>query len=139
MRILHTEASCGWGGQEIRILSEAQGLRQRGHEVMLVCPPEARIFHEAARFSVPVQALPIGRKNLRGLLAMRAFLARQPFDVINTHSSTDAWLVALANIWASKKIPVVRTRHISAPVSGNLTTRWLYAQATQYLATTGEA
>ena len=26
MRILHTEASQGWGGQEIRILREAEGI-----------------------------------------------------------------------------------------------------------------
>ena len=33
MRILHTENSCGWGGQEIRILSEATGMMARGHLV----------------------------------------------------------------------------------------------------------
>ncbi len=38
MRILHTEASQGWGGQEIRILSEASGLIARGHDVHLACP-----------------------------------------------------------------------------------------------------
>ncbi|MDA0190295.1 MAG: hypothetical protein OSW77_08200, partial [Proteobacteria bacterium] len=44
MKIVHTEASCGWGGQEIRILEEARGLAARGHDVQLLCPPEARIF-----------------------------------------------------------------------------------------------
>ena len=33
MRILHTESSLGWGGQEIRILTEARGLQDRGHRV----------------------------------------------------------------------------------------------------------
>ena len=31
LRILHTEASLGWGGQEIRILTEAAGMRSRGN------------------------------------------------------------------------------------------------------------
>ena len=31
MRIVHTEASCGWGGQEIRILEESLGMMERGH------------------------------------------------------------------------------------------------------------
>ena len=92
MRSLHTEASCGWGGQEIRILSEAQGLIERGHDVRLVCPSEARIFEEASRFAVPVEALAIGRKRLPGVLALRAYLKRHEFDVINTHSSTDCLL-----------------------------------------------
>jgi len=139
MRILHTEASCGWGGQEIRILSEAQGLIERGHDVRLVCPPEARIFQEASRFGVPVEALPVGRKRLAGVLALRAYLKQHVFDVINTHSSTDTWLVALACRLISKPPPIVRTRHISAPLADNAATRWLYASATSHIATTGEA
>jgi glycosyltransferase involved in cell wall biosynthesis len=139
MRILHTEASCGWGGQEIRILSEAQGLIERGHDVRLVCPPEARIFQEASRFGVPVEALPIGRKRMAGVLALRAYLRRHVFDVINTHSSTDTWLVALACRLISRAPPIVRTRHISAPLADNMATRWLYARATSHIATTGEA
>lgn len=139
MRILHTEASIGWGGQEIRILSEARGLIERGHEVHLVCPPHARIYAEAPRFGVPVTALPIGRKKLRGLWAMRRFLRENRFDVINTHSSTDSWLAALACRLLPQPPAIVRTRHISAPIGGNRSTRWLYAKATSHIATTGEA
>jgi len=69
MKILHTEASRGWGGQEIRILTEAAGMIARGHTVELACPPDARIFAEAPRFGVPVHALPIARKKPVGLLA----------------------------------------------------------------------
>ncbi|MBT7461989.1 MAG: glycosyltransferase family 1 protein, partial [Waddliaceae bacterium] len=36
MHILHTEASPGWGGQEIRILRESEGLRERGHDVIFI-------------------------------------------------------------------------------------------------------
>ena len=98
MKILHTEASRGWGGQEIRILTEAAGMIARGHAVELACPADARIFAEAPRYGIPAHALPIGRKNLAGLRAMRAFLRDHPCDVINTHSSTDTWLVALASL-----------------------------------------
>jgi glycosyltransferase involved in cell wall biosynthesis len=142
MKILHTEASCGWGGQEIRILSEAQGMRLRGHDVRLICPPEARIFTEAARFGVPVEALEIGRKSVTGLRAMRRFLATSgeaPFDIVNTHSSTDTWLAALALMAKRNPSALVRTRHVSAPVSNNLTSRWLYRTASIRVVTTGEA
>ena len=76
LRILHTEASQGWGGQEIRILTEAAGMIARGHAVSLVCPREARIFSEAPRYGVPAKALPIGRKTLRGLKALAQSLSR---------------------------------------------------------------
>lgn len=138
MKIIHTEASCGWGGQEIRILDEARGMLERGHEVVLLCPPEARIYHEAPAFGVPALALPIARKRLRGFLAIRDWLRANPADVINTHSSTDSWLVSLACLSLRRSPPVVRTRHISAPVPDNAPTRWLYKGAARMVVTTGE-
>lgn len=138
LRIVHTEASLGWGGQEIRILTEAAGMLQRGHHVTILCPAEARIYTEAKTRNLPVVALPIGRKNLRGLLALRRWLKTHPVEVINTHSSTDSWLAALAVQSLGKHTPVVRTRHISSPIPRNLATRWLYQTASQHIVTTGE-
>ena len=139
MRIVHTEASCGWGGQEIRILEESKGMIERGHDVLVLCPAESRILAEASRWSVRAQALPIGRKNLRGFFALRRWLASNPLDVLNTHSSTDSWLAALACATLKNSPPVVRTRHISAPIPDNAPTRWLYTKATRHIVTTGEA
>lgn len=139
MKILHTEASCGWGGQEIRILTEARGMIRRGHDVHLVCPAEARIFKEAAAYDVPVTALPIGRKRLGPLLAMRRFLAGHRFDVVNTHSSTDSWLAAVACRTLVGAPAIVRTRHLSTAVNNSWTTRWLYEKACAHVVVTGEA
>ena len=139
MHIVHTEASLGWGGQEIRILTEAAGMIARGHRVEIACPREARIFAEAPRFAVLVSALPIGRKRPRGVFALRRFLATREVDAINAHSSTDAWLAALAARSLSRPPPLVRTRHISAPVPHDAMTRWLYTKATAEIVTTGEA
>ncbi|MCW8344229.1 glycosyltransferase family 1 protein, partial [Stenotrophomonas sp. SG1] len=43
LRILHTEAAKGMGGQEIYIFRHMQVRRARGHEVALLCQPEARL------------------------------------------------------------------------------------------------
>ena len=143
LEIIHTESSLGWGGQEIRVLTEAQGMLRRGHQVRLLCPREARIHDEAARFGVMAEALPIGRKNLRGLLAMirwiRACRVTAGRGVFNTHSSTDSWLVAAALNMLGRPLPIVRTRHISALVPRNRMSRWLYARAAAKVVTTGEA
>ena len=138
LAILHTESSLGWGGQEIRVLTEARGVAREGHEVLLAAPAEARIFTEAPRYGVPVVALPIARKRPRGVRALRRLLAERRFDVVNTHSSTDTWLAALACIGRGGKPAIVRTRHISAPMPGNAATRWLYNRATARIVTTGE-
>jgi glycosyltransferase involved in cell wall biosynthesis len=139
LRIVHTESSLGWGGQEIRILSESQGLIGRGHDVRLLCPPEARIHAEAPRWGIPVSALPIGHKRLAGVRALMRWLKANPCDVVSTHSSTDAWLSALALMALGRPVPMVRTRHISAPVHDNFPTRWLYTRATARIVTAGEA
>jgi glycosyltransferase involved in cell wall biosynthesis len=137
VKILHTEASCGWGGQEIRILEESRGLIARGHQVTVACPAHARMVTEAPRFDVPVVTLPIEFKTFAGFGALRRRLARYPVDVVNTHSSADSWLAGLACATLKNPPEIVRTRHISAPVSGNVFNRWLYHRAAAVV-TTGE-
>ena len=139
MKIVHTESSLGWGGQEIRVLTEAAGIAARGHEVLLLAPREARIYAEAIRRNVPVEPLAIGRKNLGGAAAMRRWLAAHRVDIINTHSSTDSWLTAVAAATVERPPVIVRTRHISAMIPNNLPTRWLYTRATRAIVTTGES
>ncbi len=146
LRILHTESSTGWGGQEIRILTEARGFLDRGHSVRLLTPREAQIHDAAAKRGIPVEALPIGRKRAGPLLALRGWLARHAddYDVVNTHSSTDTWLTAVAlrtlgRGRAGRPGPMlVRTRHVSTPVHETPGTRWLYQTATCHIVTTGE-
>jgi glycosyltransferase involved in cell wall biosynthesis len=130
MHIVHTESSQGWGGQEIRILEEAGGMRARGHRVTVIAPAAARIHGEAGRRGLDVVDLPIDRKRPRGVLALRRWLAANRADVVNTHSSTACALLAAPP-------PVVRTRHVSAPVPDNRATRWLYTGATRHIVTTG--
>lgn len=141
LAILHTESSIGWGGQELRILTEMEGMACRGHRVHLLTAGSAEILPAARARGLAVDGLPIEAKKLPGLRAVRAWLARHGagFDVINTHSSTDAWLVALARATLSRMAPVVRTRHVSTPVNNSLTTRWLYERATAHIVVTGEA
>jgi glycosyltransferase involved in cell wall biosynthesis len=139
MRIAHTESSAGWGGQELRILSEAEGLRARGHEVTIVAPRSHRIFAEALARALPTADVPIARKNVRGVMQLRRWLAKHPIEVVNTHSSTDSWLAAIACKALSRAPALVRTRHISAPVPRDPATRWLYTQAAKRVVTTGEA
>ena len=138
LAIVHTESSLGWGGQEIRILAESQGLARRGHEVTVLCAPQARILAEAGSWGVRAVALPIAAKRLAGLRALMNWLRANRCDVLNTHSSTDSWLAALATT-LGRAVPIVRTRHISAPVPRNPFSRWLYERGAAKIVTTGEA
>jgi hypothetical protein len=141
LSIVHTENSCGWGGQEIRILTEAHGMQERGHRITLLAPPEAPISSAGQRMGLAVVTLPIQKKRLPGVLALRRWIAanRPSIDVLNTHSSTDSWLSAIACATLSDAPPIVRTRHVSTTVGNRIGTRWLYVQATAHIVTAGEA
>jgi glycosyltransferase involved in cell wall biosynthesis len=141
LRILHTESSHGWGGQEIRILTEARGMQDRGHEVLIATTGNAELLPVAARMGLQTAVLPMRRKGIPELLGVRAWLAKnhRRFDVINTHSSTDSWLVALSRLTLPGCPPILRTRHVSTRVNTSFATRWLYLRATAYMVVTGEA
>lgn len=141
LRILHTESSHGWGGQEIRILTEAHGMQARGHQVLIVTTGGAELLPAAAQLGLATAVVPMRRKGLAELLAVRRWLAsrRGLFDVINTHSSTDSWLFALARATLGDATPIVRTRHVSTAVNSGWATRWLYTRATAHIVVTGEA
>ncbi len=141
LSIVHTENSAGWGGQEIRILTEAQRMLERGHRIDLVAPPGTPIADAARKMRIPLTTLPIDRKNAQAVLALRRWLAarRDGIDLLNTHSSTDSWLAALACASLTKAPRIVRTRHVSTTVTDRLATRWLYARAAAHIVTTGEA
>jgi glycosyltransferase involved in cell wall biosynthesis len=96
------------------------------------------VHQEARRRGIETADLPLARKSLRGVVALRRWLAAHPADVSNTHSSTDSWLVALACSTLRAPPAVVRTRHVSVPIAKNAATRWLYTGATRHIVTTGE-
>ena len=124
--ILHTESSLGLGGQERRILAEAAAMRERGHRLLLACHPQGELFPRGQRAGFLVLPLAFGGwRNLPAGLALRRFLLREGVDFLNTHSSLDSWVGTLA-LTGLKKPFLVRTRHLSTPVTMNRPTRWLY-------------
>lgn len=138
MRILHTESSVGWGGQEIRILDESAGLIARGHEVAIVAPPEAQISSAAPKRGIPYLPAPIFRRNWRALRGLSNAVSAFRPDVIVTHSSTDSWLTAFVTGFG-RRIPVVRVRHLGAPVRSSFTSRFVYRTVPKLVVGTGTA
>lgn len=138
-RVLHTEASTGWGGQEIRIISESAGMIKRGHEVMLACQPGAVISKRAAEQGIETFVMPIrGAFDILGIRRLRALMRKQGIDIVNTHSSKDSWCAGLA-AKLSGDIRVIRTRHLSIPIKRSFDSKLLYCTLPDAVVTTGEA
>ena len=139
LRVLHTEASLGWGGQEIRILTEARRFAEMGHQVHLLCDTDSDILGAAPGYGIEATAIPLKKKTVSGVRAIGRFLSNWQPDIVNCHSSVDHWLTALTRIGRTDGPTIVRTRHISAPVSRNTPTRWLYNKGCEAVMTTSLA
>lgn len=135
MHILHTESSNGWGGQEIRILKEAIGLRQRGHEIFFAVVKGGKLIDYARKEGFTVYEIDFCRASaFLALWNLLRIIRRHKINVVNTHSSLDAWLGGLAARIAGSK--VIRTRHLSTPVRGGLNALLLYRGLADFIVTT---
>lgn len=113
--VLHTEASSGWGGQEIRTLAEAGWTAERGWRVVLVCQRGSRMAGQARAARLPCHELPMRAAwDLSAVARLTALIRRERVSLVHTHSSVDGWVGGLAARLA--RVPVVRTRHVSIPI-----------------------
>ena len=54
MRILHSESSANWGGQELRTLEQLRWFADHGHAVALAAPPGGVIAERAGKAGISV-------------------------------------------------------------------------------------
>lgn len=137
MNILHTEASTGWGGQEIRTFNEAKALRQKGHQVFFVTQKGAILAKKAKEQGFEVLEINFFKKFwLLSLPKLVLFIRKFNIDIIVTHSSLDAWLGGLAARLTQKG--VVRIRHVSTPTRAGLNAFLLFNKLSDYVITTSQ-
>lgn len=135
MNILHLEASPGWGGQEIRILREAEGMRLRGYEVVLGVMEGGRLIEEGCKAGFTVYPLNFNKPHWPAcLFQILLLIRRHRIDLLNTHSSLDAWIGGIAARIARR--PVIRTRHLSTPIKPGWNSRMLYGKLADFVVTT---
>jgi glycosyltransferase involved in cell wall biosynthesis len=118
-RILHTEWSSGWGGQEQRIIMECAKLISRGHTVLIACQPGSPLFRKAAERGIPVEPVVIRRSyDLRAIWNISRIIRKHGISIVNTHSGKDSWVGGFAAKLAGVDL-LIRTRHIALPLSNS--------------------
>ena len=137
LKIIHTEASHGWGGQEIRILTEANWFRKRGHQIIFILPEQSTLYQKVSK-SFQTYVVPFTRNNqlLDLWKAFNIFQKERP-DVVATHSSVDSW-VGLSGAKLAGIPTKVRYRHVSTPVAQNAFNRFQYRKLCDHIITTGD-
>lgn len=114
-RVVHTESSVGFGGQELRILAETRWLVANGWDALIVAQPGSRLAMEARAAGLAVAEVPMRHAfDLAAVLRLRRLLVAQRVKLVHTHSSVDSWAAGLAA--RSLGLPVARSRHVSIRV-----------------------
>lgn len=137
-KVVHTEASLGWGGQEIRIFREMQAMRERGHTCTLAAQRESRILEkcrEAGFETFIISERPIGFP--LSIIRLALYLRRFRPDVVNTHSSKDGWIGGIAARLAGVPL-LIRSRHIEVDYPSRRRSRIAFGRLPDHVLTTSE-
>jgi glycosyltransferase involved in cell wall biosynthesis len=135
LKILHLEASPGWGGQEMRILKEAEGMRLRSHEVILGVMKKGKLVQAAKEAGFRVYELNFYKTHwIFSLIKLIWLIKKHRIDIVNTHSSLDSWIGGIAARICG--VFVVRTRHLSTPIKKGLNSLFLYGKLADRVVTT---
>jgi len=135
IKVLHTEWSDGWGGQEIRIINEMLAVREQGVKVYLACTNHAQIKQKALDNDIKIFILPFrGNADFKTLFGIKRIIQENQIDIVNTHSGKDTWVGGLAAKLAGVKF--IRTRHLSNPIKPSRLN--FINELADYIFTTGE-
>ena len=61
IKILHTEWSDGWGGQEIRILAESKAFILKGYGVFIAAQPDSELFKRSNQEKIPTFSIKMNK------------------------------------------------------------------------------
>lgn len=126
IKILHTESSPGWGGQENRILNEALGLEKLGAKVYILCQPESILFKKASEAGVEVFTYPMRKSyDIKAIYYTMRLIKKLQIDVINTHSGKDTYIGGIAGKLSRRNPLIVRTRHLALPITSTFSYKYL--------------
>lgn len=113
-------------------------MRKRGHEVVLAVSEGGRLAQKSREAGFMVYELPLEHKRnaLQAMRGIRSILKQHNIEIVNTHSSWDAWIGGLAA--RTKGCKIVRTRHLSTPTRPGLNSRLLFKTLADAVVTTCE-
>lgn len=109
----------------------------KGYHMEIACKPGSRIMRAAGEHGIPVHLFPfLSPLDVHTVFLMARFLKRHHVDLVHTHSSIDSWNGSLAGRLAG--VPVVRSRHLCAPINKSVFSRLLYMGLTDRVITSGQ-
>jgi hypothetical protein len=81
MKILQSCGSASWGGLEILALRTTLQLKQRGHNVHLLCRQDSKLEKEALKNNIEVITLP-GKSTLKSIIGAKKSIDAGNYDIL---------------------------------------------------------
>jgi glycosyltransferase involved in cell wall biosynthesis len=130
LRIAHVDAERDFSGGEVQVFLLIDGLAQRGHDNLLICPPGSAAEREARRRGMTTFAAPMrGDADLIGVVRVMRHLRGAAVDLVHLHTGRAAWIGGLAARGAG--VPAIVTRRMDRPVRRGWRTQLLYRHLTR--------
>lgn len=118
-------------------MAELRGFQRRGCQVSLVAPSQSQIYLRAEKEGIPVLAQRFDQRALLPfyIMKMARWLYKNRVEIVNPHSSRDAWLMTIAARIA--RVPlIIRSRHFDVPIPNKALSRLIYKEWSHHIITT---
>jgi glycosyltransferase involved in cell wall biosynthesis len=112
LRILHLDSGRDWRGGQRQVLLLAQGLRERGHEPLVIGAPGSPLVHRSRAAGVATSAIRMrGDWDVAAMRRVRTIVRAWKPDVVHAHDAR-AHAIALGALIRRREIPLVVTRRV---------------------------
>jgi glycosyltransferase involved in cell wall biosynthesis len=132
MRVLYVDLEREWRGGQSQAWLTLRGLRDRGHEVLLLAAQDSPLAKRVAETGIGVHAVPRFGLRVWAAGALRNLIAKNQFELVHLnepHALTAAWLAG-----AHKQVPLLLSRRIGFPLQKNFVSQARYRAVKRFVA-----
>ncbi len=125
--VFHIDAERGFSGGEVQVFLLLDGLRARGWDPILACPPASAAAARASELGLRVEPIRMRSDiDLSAIGKLRRAMRRSGAQLVHMHTGRSTWLGGLAA--RPLGVPTVSTRRMDRPVRRNLRNRLIYGR-----------
>jgi glycosyltransferase involved in cell wall biosynthesis len=112
LRVLHVDSGRSWRGGQRQVLLLALGLRERGHEPLLIGAPRSPLVERARAAGLAVAAIPMATDwDVRAARRIRSRMRTWNIDLVHAHDARSHAIAMIALI-GRPRIPLIVTRRV---------------------------
>ena len=120
LRILHLDSGRDWRGGQRQVLLLAHGLRDGGHEPLVVGSPGSPLVHRSRAAGLATSAVRMrGDWDVAAMRRVRAIVRTWKPDVVHAHDAR-SHAIALGALFRRRAVPLVVTRRVPFRPRGRL-------------------